>query len=344
MDLIAVGTNHRYSPVELREKLFFTKGKLREELFRLLKGKTSLKGAVILSTCNRTEIYASAEDVPAGIAEVVDFLSESRKIDEGILCRHLYVYERKDAVRHLYEVCSGLNSLVVGELQIMGQVKYSLEEAEDAGLLDPLLKDVFRSAISVARRVHTETGISRGKVSVGSVAVDFIKRRMGTLSGKTILLIGVGKVTELVLRYLKEEKRSSVVFVSNRTYDKAKEMAERIGAQAVRFDNLREFLEKADIVITATASPHFVIKKETFQKRENRLLAIDLAVPRDIDPGAGDEEKVELFSMEDMEAIIEKNMDRKIKEAQKARNIIDREVEKSWEKFTKLEREPALLP
>ncbi len=359
MSFILVGTSYKYSPIQVREGLSFSKKRLKDALY-FLSETSVLRGAVILSTCNRVEIYASVGDSKAGIREIEDFISRYHEIDKRKISPYLYMCEDKDAMKHLISVACGLDSLILGELQILGQVKSSFLEAESIGFIDDFLREIFRSAISFARRIHAETKISEGKVSVGSIAIDFIKKRIGALSGKNILIIGVGKVTELVLKYLKKEN-PNVVFVSNRTFEKANELASRIGAEAVRFDDLRQFLKEADVVITATASPHFVIERgaleEIMSRRlrptalypsENKsgshsLLIIDLALPRDVDPGVKEIGSVDLFCLEDLDTVIKKNTERRIQEAKKAKEIIDIEAGRLWKEVTKLEQEPALL-
>lgn len=358
MSLIVVGTNHKYSPITLREKLAFSKKRLRDAL-NLLREREVFKGAVILSTCNRVEIYASVEGpTKEGIREIEGFISRYHEIDRGRLTPYLYIYKGREAMRHLVSVASGLDSLILGETQILGQVKSSFLESESVGFIDEFLKEIFYSAISSAKRIHEETKISEGKISIGSVAIDFIKEKIGVLSGKNILIIGVGKVTELVLKYFSpppkadapqaqeaKKERPNVVFISNRTFEKAKELAARIGAKAVKFDALKQFLKKADVVITATASPHFIIRKETLEEDiSRRLLIIDLALPRDVEPRAKEIKNVDLFCLEDLDPVIKKNIERKSQEAKKAKGIIDVEVEKIWAEFTELEQEPALLP
>lgn len=342
MSFIVVGTNHKYSPIELREKLSFSKKRLKDALI-FLREERVLKGAVILSTCNRVEVYASAEDPDAGIKKIEDFISRYHEINKGKFSPYTYIYEGKEALRHLFSVASGLDSLILGETQILSQVKFSFFEAEKVGFADGVLREAFYSAISFAKRIHRSTQISEGKVSIGSVAIDFIKKRIGTLSGKNILIVGVGKVTELVLKYLKEEA-PNVVFISNRTFEKARNLAEQIGARAVRFDDLKEFLKDADVVITATGSPHFVIKKETVEACNHKLLVVDLAVPRDVDPEIKEIKGIELFDLEEVSSIIQKNIEKRKIEAKKVRENIDVEVERLWDRLTELEQEPALLP
>lgn len=342
MNLIVVGTNHKYSPVELREKISFSKKRLKDALF-LLKERGTLKGAVILSTCNRVEVYANATLADFGIEEIKNFISGYHEIDKQILSPYLYIYRERDALRHLVSVTSGIDSLILGETQILRQVRSSFLESEEIGFVDTPLRGAFYFAMSLAEKAHNITGISEGKTSVGSVAIDFIKEKVGALSDKNILIIGVGKVTELVLKYLKKEGLK-VTFVSNRTFDKARELANQINARAVRFDQLSEHLKKADIVITATASRHHIIRRETIGNSVNRkLLIIDLALPRDVDPGVKEIENVDLFGLEDLDTVIKRNVKRKRHEVEKVKKIIDIEVGRQWKKLIKLEREPALL-
>ncbi len=350
MSFIAVGTNHKYSPIGLREKISFSKKRIGDAL-DFLQATTSLKEAVILSTCNRVEIYASTDCAEDGIDEIKNFFSRFYEINEKTLFPYLYIYRDRSAVRHLFRVSSGLDSLIVGESQIMGQVRAALYESERSGFAGYSLNKIFDSAVLTAKKAHSLTGISKGKVSIGSVAVDFIKEKSRTLSGKNILIIGVGKVTGLVLKYLEKEGRN-VVFLSNRTFEKARFLADQIGAKAVRFDNLKEYLTKADIVITATESPHFIIKKSILDRRftihdsrttDKRLLIIDLALPRDVDPEIREIDSVELFGLEDLGAVIDKNRDRKRIEAGKAEQIIEIEVGRTWQEILELEQEKALL-
>jgi len=342
MSFIVVGTNHKYSPIALREKLSFSKKRLKDAL-NFLREKGILRGSVILFTCNRVEIYASSEEGEAGKKQIEDFICQYHEIDKQKIFPYLYVYENREAMRHLFSVACGLDSLILGETQILGQINFSLSEAENARAVDKFLRQIFSSAIFFAKRIHTQTRLSEGKVSIGSVAIDFIKKKIGTLSGKSILIIGVGKVTELVLQYLKKEE-PNVVFISNRTFEKARKLAAQIKAMVVRFDDLKKFLDKADVVITATASPHFIIRKEILKNIiGHKLLIIDLSLPRDVEPGVKEIKNVDLFCLEDLDVVIKKNVERKNQEAEKVRKIRDIEVEKLWAEFTKLEQEPALL-
>ncbi|PIP20204.1 MAG: glutamyl-tRNA reductase [Candidatus Omnitrophica bacterium CG23_combo_of_CG06-09_8_20_14_all_40_11] len=342
MNLIVVGTNHKFSPIELRERLVFPKKRLKNALF-LLKEWQIFKGAVILSTCNRMEIYASTENLESARGQIINFLSRYHEIETKNFLPYLYTYEAKEALRHLFAVTCGLDSLILGETQISGQVKQAYLEAREIGFADEFLRKTFIQALSFAKMIHKETKISEGKISVGSLALDFIKGRLGNLSSKNILIIGVGKVSELVLQYLKKE-RPNVIFVSNRTFEKAKALASEINGAAVRFDRLRESLKKADVVITATASPHFIIKKETLEGLINHgLLIVDLALPRNVEPLVKDIMGVELFCLEDLGTVIKKNFEKKKEEAKKIEEVIKIKAERLWQKLTVLEPEPAFL-
>jgi len=343
MSFVVVGTNHRYSRIELREEISFSKRGL-QDAFNFLRETGVLKSSVILSTCNRVEIYASTDTAESGIHQIKDFLSIFYEINGKDLWPYLYIYRDEDALRHLFRVASGLDSLILGESQILGQVKSAFYESGKNGFVDPSLGEIFNSAISSAGKIHSQTSISEGKVSIGSVAVDFIKERIGSFLSKNILIIGVGKVTELVLKYLEKEGKN-VVFISNRTFERAQSLARKIGAKAVRFDNLKEYLSKADVVITATKSPHFIINKQIIEETvsQKRLLIVDLALPRDVDPRIKEIDGIELFDLEALAAVIQKNRDKKRFEAQKAEQIIEDEVKRLCQELLESGQEKALL-
>ncbi len=343
MSFIVVGTNYKYSPIELREKIYFSKRRIGDTL-QFLKERTNFKAAVILSTCNRVEIYANVEDKEAGIKKIEDFIYRYHEVDNRAPSSYFYRYSGKEALKHLLLVCCGLDSLIVGEKQILEQIKFCFSESENNGFMDPFLKKIFQYVLSFSESIHKQTKISKQGISVGSIAIDFIKERMGSLNGKNILIVGTGKVTELVLERLNEED-SKVIFISSRNFRKAEEFADKIGAKAVKFENLKYLFDKANIIITATASPHFIIKKELLETvKGHRLLIIDLAVPRDVDPCVKEIDVVNLYSLEDLGSVIKRFEANKQVEIEKAKNIIDSQIEKIWTKLTVMEPEPALLP
>lgn len=343
MSIVIVGTNHKFSPIELRERISFSKRRWPEALSGL-KERVVFKGAVILSTCNRVELYASTEEPGAGITELQNFLCWFHEIGKEKILPYLYIYEDKEAIGHLFSVACGLDSLILGETQISGQLESAFREARNAAFTDKYLDAAFSSAIAYSKMIHRQTAISEGGVSIGSLAIGFIKEKLGSLSGKNILIIGAGKVTELVLKYLRDEK-PRVIFISNRTFDKAKELAFRVGSSAVHFDKLPQLLKQADVIISATISPHFVVKKEALEGIVSRkLLIVDLAIPRDVDPRVREIENVELFNLEDLTFIAQKNLERKRVEAEKIEKLINQEVDLLWQELTASEPEPALLP
>jgi glutamyl-tRNA reductase len=329
MSLIVVGTSYKTSSLELREKIALH-GKQHAEALEHMKKISGLRGAVIISTCNRHEIYASTDDIDNGINNIMEFISKYSRQDKEYLDEYFYVYKDKDLASHLFEVVCGLDSSIMGETQILGQVKKAFLRSETFGVIDRDLSGLFQHAIKFAGRIHSETTISEGKISVGSVALDFIKSKIGNLNGKKFLIIGVGKVTGLVLKYLASEK-TDVVFISNRTFEKAKSLAEQIGASAVRFDEIDTYLNEADVVITATASPHFIIKKDTLKSAvKKKIFIADLAMPRDVDPIVNEIAGIELFSLEDINDIVNSNMNRKNQEAEKIKKIIAGEIGELW--------------
>jgi len=341
---IAVGTNHKYSPVSFRDRISLRRTKLRDALFFLTQD-SPLKGAWILSTCNRFEIYASAEGEAQGVEAIEFFLRRYFEMTACDIAPYLYRYKGVDAFRHLLSVACGIDSLIVGETQILGQVKECFSESLIAGCVNRELESIFRAAVGFAKKIQRSTRLSEGHVSVGSVAIDFLKGKFGSLRGKTVLLLGVGKVTGLVLRYLKDE-HPDLIFVSSRTFDKAKAMAEAVGGNAVRYETLAHHLREADIIITATASPGFVIKYEivrgVIKERAKPLCIVDLAVPRDVDPRIRRLDGVDLFYLEDLKGVIRNNLAKRAGEAEKAAEMIENESGVLWKKSIDWERDPVL--
>ncbi|MCM8778912.1 MAG: glutamyl-tRNA reductase [Candidatus Omnitrophica bacterium] len=337
MSLFILGISHKTSPLAVREKYSFPKKKISETLIKFSQNRI-LNGIVILSTCNRTEIYVTT-----------DFIDEARVFllnELGIKNNELgyfYFFLERDVVGHLFRVASGLDSQIIGETQILGQVKSAWQQARILEVIDRLLDTVFERAIETCLKVRRGTEISKGKISIGSVVMELIKTKFNFLSDKRILIIGVGKISELVLRYLKKE-RTDTVFVANRTYEKALRLAEHIDGEAVRFDRLREKLRDADVIISATASPHLIIKREDLVDIKKPILIIDLAVPRDVSPEVRNIEGIELFDLEDLNFLIEKNLEKRKREIPKAEEIVEKETEKLWEEITALEREEVRLP
>lgn len=343
MSFIVVGTNYKHSGIELREKIAFSKKRIKQAL-NFLKERGILKEAVIVSTCNRVEIYAAAEHLGQAEKEIIEFISCYHEINKNKFTSYLYTYKDEGALKHLFQVTAGLDSQVIRETQILSQIKVSFQEARKANFSGKFLTAIFNSAMALTKEIDRGSRIGEEKNSIGSVAIDFIKRKSGGLVNKNVLIIGVGKVTELVLKYLNEEK-PNVVFISGRNYLKSKKLASRIGAKAVMFNGLRQCLFQADIIISATSSSHFIIRKETLGEVGNRkILIMDLALPRDVDPILGEIKNIDLFCLEDLNLGIEKDRGVKFTEINRIKKIIDIEADKQWKKFTRLEPEAALLP
>lgn len=343
MNLVLLGTNYKYSPINVREALSFSKKEIKKSLINLTSYE-SIKAGVILSTCNRVELYASVFDIEEGLAQLKRFLFDYKCKNLDNLKPYLYIYIGKEAIFHLFKVSCGIDSQIIGETQILEQVKFAYEQARAIEVTDRLLEMVFNNAIRVSQRVRQETGISEGKVSIANIVLELIKIKFNSIEDKTVLVIGVGKISELVSKYLKKEK-TKTVFIANRTFEKAKELAEFIGEEAVGFDRLKEKLQEADIIISATSSPHLILKKEDFVGINKPLLIIDLAVPRDVDTAVRDINGVSLFDLDDLDFIIEKNLDKRRQIIPITLEIIKEEVESLCLKET-LELEPAgaLLP
>lgn len=329
MFIVAVGLNHKTAPVEIREKVTFPERTLTSALERL-KAKPGVEGCVILSTCNRTEIYVATTDVEIGLAGIKEFLSESSGLDVRDIEDYLYVHTIYGAIRHLFRVASGLDSMVLGEAQILGQVKQVYQVAHDYGATNAVLNTFFQKAVTVGKRVRTETQIDRHAVSIAYAAVELAKQRLGELKGKTVLVVGAGGMSELTALHMISNGVATVM-VSNRSYDRALELAEKFDGNAIKFDDLYENLKYADIVISATAAHGCIIKADRVKdavasRRDNPIFLVDIAVPRDIEPEVGNIPGVILFDIDDLQNVIDRNLDERKRAAVQAGVIIEEEI------------------
>ena len=326
---VAIGLNHRSAPVEIREKMSFHPSQMKDAL-KKLKSYPGLEGVLILSTCNRTEIYAATTEVEVGIVSIKKFLASQHGIEEKVFDQYLYVHTLYDAVRHLFRVTSGLDSMVRGETQILGQVASAYEQANEAAVTNKAINVFFQTALAVGKRTRTETLIDQHPVSISYTAVELAKQQFGELEGKGILIMGAGEMSTLTAKNL-VAAGASTVLVSNRSYEKAVNLAQEISGRAVRFDDMDQYLEEVDIVISATASKHFVLLperiKEIMTKRQERpMLLIDIAVPRDIHPEVGDIPFVTLFDIDDLRGVIDRHHQEREIAALNAEKIIDEEM------------------
>jgi glutamyl-tRNA reductase len=329
MRIVLIGMNHKTAPVEIRERLQLDCGDGGSALAELL-GIPEVREAIVLSTCNRVEVLARVADGEAAVARLKEFIFRQGNLDAAELSHCLYVHRDREAVRHLFRVASSLDSLVMGEPQILGQVKEAYRRAVDHRATGVLLNRLLHHALRTAKRVRTETGIAGNAVSVSYAAVELAKKIFGNLQGKTILLVGAGEMSELAARHLLRQGVERIL-IANRTYARAEEMAAAFRGTPVAFDRLSEVLPEVDIVIASTGAPGYVITAEmvaaALRRRRNRLLfLIDIAVPRDIDPAAGEIANVYLYNIDHLQDVVDSNRETRLAEAGKAEGIVAAEV------------------
>lgn len=343
--LILVGLNHRTAPVEVRERLDVSDSKLSETTGSL-RALPGVDGAALLSTCNRVEAIVSTRDEDV-LASIVDWLAASAGAERAELEKHLYILRHGDVVQHLFRVASGLDSMIVGEPQIGGQVRQTFLTAQELDALDPLLQQLFDQTMRVAKKVRTNTGIGEHAVSVPYAAVELAKKIFGDLRGLQVLLLGAGEMGELTAEHLHQQKVRQV-FVANRSYDRAVELAQRFEGRAVHFDGIEEHLASCDIVVASTAAPHHVIKAQqvaaAIDARRNRtLFLIDLSVPRNIDPEVARVEGAYLYNVDDLQQVADSNRERREKKAFAAEEIILREVDAFRRRLVAQDAVPTIL-
>lgn len=330
MYILLSGISYKTAPVEIREKFAFCGNEL-EESYRQLMQEESLAGAVIINTCNRTEIYASSPSLLEGQAAINRFLAVYSGLEIDELMNYIYTPNCYDAIAHLFMVTSGLDSMVVGETQIIGQVKEAFQKARELGATETVMNTLFNRAIHVGKRVRAETGIDQHPVSVSYVAVDMVKSLLGDLQGKSVLVIGAGETAELATSYLMANGVNSVI-VSNRSYDKAVDLAEKFAGRAIKFDELPEELLRNDIVISCTAANHAVLRRDNcrayLEARQGReIIFIDIAVPRDVEPELANIEGVYVYDIDDLQGVISQNHQERQKAAEMAVDIVNRQIQ-----------------
>ena len=345
MNLHTVGLNHDSAPVEIREKLAFSASSVPIALSSFVQTFPTSE-AVILSTCNRVEIYATSSDNSLNKEMLLDILSAFHDLPKEKFADHMYHYQDMDAVRHLFFVSSSLDSLVRGETQILSQVKEAYMTATSAETTGSILNQLFQRSLNVAKEVHTKTSIGKGKVSVSSVAVDLAIKIFKDFSDKTLFIIGAGEMCELVLKNL-VERGAKTAIVANRNYDKAKTLAEQYDGKAINYENLQDYLPQADIIISSTAATHYVIHTEHIKnaikvRRGNPMLLIDIAVPRDINPEIAKIDNVYLYNIDDLQTVVSSNIDDRESELGKCQAIINKEVDKFMAWFEELKIGPAI--
>lgn len=330
-ELLALGVSHKTAPLDLRERLSLTEGRAVSALAELT-AAGGIHEAAAISTCNRTELYLIVSDPVEAESTALGVLTRQAEIRPTELLSHLYSLRGSEATRHLLQVTAGLDSMILGEAEIQGQVKRAYELAMVEGATGPVLNRLFRGALSAGGRAREETGISQTGVSIPSVAVELARRTLGDLSDRRVLVVGAGETAELVARAL-VARGVATVFVANRHYDRAIGLAQRFGGGAVRFDELPEQLGNADIVVSATNSPHHIVERDGLeavmdQRPERPLLAIDLAVPRDIEPACREIAGVTVHDIDDVQQIVERNESGREAEARLAERILEAELDR----------------
>ena len=330
MKPVVIGLNHNTADIDVREKFAFNGPKLEQGLlaFREL---PEVKEGIILSTCNRVELYANVKDAVNALESIKTFLSTFHNIKLDSLENALYVHEDIDAVRHIFRVASSLDSMVIGEPQILGQLKDAYELALTKKTTGILLNKLMKKAISVAKRVRTETRIAENAVSISFSAVELARKIFTDLSKKVCMLLGAGEMAELAARHLMNNGIKEVL-VSNRTYERGCELARDFHGRAVRFESFIQEMVNTDIVICSTGAPTYIVTKSQMQKvmkerKHDQMFLIDISVPRNIDPEVNDLENVYLYNIDDLQGVVDANMFERQKEAEKAEKIVEEEME-----------------
>ena len=339
-----IGVNHNTAPVEVRERLAIPESRLPEACKKLAE-HPGIEEGMILSTCNRVEILANTKNGMG--ADLRGFLQNYFRLDRNELDQHLYEYNEREAVRHLFRVASSLDSMVVGEPQILGQVKEAYATARAVGAVRAQLDQLVTRAFAVAKRVRTETAVGSSSVSIASVAVDLAKKIFGNLHGKHVYLVGAGKMSELAARHLMAHGCASI-FVANRTYDRAVSLAYKFKGQAIHFEDLHNTCDRADIVITSTGAPHAIFRREHGEmflgRRRNRpMFFIDIAVPRDVDPAMNKLDGIFVYDIDDLQQAVASHVADRRKEAERAEAIVTDEVERFQARIQTLDVVPTIV-
>jgi glutamyl-tRNA reductase len=330
-ELLAIGVSHKTAPVEVRERVALPEGGRRTEFVRDLRGTGEVHEAVTISTCNRTELYLVVGNPVEAESRALAMLASQAGIGPTTLASSIYSLRNCDAARHLYRVTAGLDSMIVGEAEIQGQVKRAYDAAIAGETVGPLTNHLFKAALATGKRVRHETAIGERQLSLPGVAVALAREQLGSLDGRSVVVVGTGETGELTARAL-ADSGGRTVFVASRRRDRAISLARRYGGESVMFDELPSVLEHADMLVAATASPHLLLEAQELTevmaaRRGRSLLLIDLAVPRDIDSACGEIDGVALYDIDDLQAVIARNRRVRQAEARKAEGIIEQEIQ-----------------
>jgi glutamyl-tRNA reductase len=345
-EILIVGVNHRKAPVEVREQLSFGDG-LLDQALRDLMALSPVEEGVIVSTCNRVEVIAATSDGDGAVEALVAFLARGEHLAVEQLGKHLSVYRGREAVRHLFRVAASLDSMVVGEPQILGQLKEFYSRAASVGCAGTVLHRCFHKSFSVAKRIRTETGVASKAVSVSSAAVELACRIFDRLEDKTAMLLGAGEMSELAARHLLAHGIRGII-VANRTFERAIELARDFRGTPVPFEDFPRYLQLADVVIGSTAAAGYVLTRarvqEVLRARNYRpLFLIDMSVPRNFDPAINELDNIYLYDIDDLGGVAQDNRDQRGREAEKAETIIEEEVESFWRWLSALDAVPTIV-
>ncbi|HDR47211.1 MAG TPA: glutamyl-tRNA reductase [Geoalkalibacter subterraneus] len=346
MNIIVVGLSHKTAPVEIREKVAFAPTAMEKPLHALV-ALPSVTEGLIVSTCNRVELYVTSRDTEEAISQLMHFLADFHQLQVDDLAPHLYAHKGPEAIRHLFRVASSLDSMVIGEPQILGQIKTSYGYATEHKTSGIILNRFLHKAFSVAKRVRTETQIASNAVSVSFAAVELARKIFDTLEDKTVLLIGAGEMCELAARHFVNNGVSKVL-VTNRTYERAVKLAEEFQGKPILFNNFTEHLHRVDIVLTSTGAPDYILHHQEVegvikQRKYKPMFFIDIAVPRDIDPKVNDVDNVYLYDVDDLQEVVQANLKERHKEAKKAEAIIDQEIHQFHQWLSCLDVVPTIV-
>ncbi len=346
MNLLLVGISHRTAPVEIRERMHIPASCLSRALQDLARREEILEG-LILSTCNRVEVLANVRDYDEGARALRQFLADYHRFDLAPYEHYLYWRRQEEALRHLFRVAASLDSMILGEPQILGQVKQAFQAAREAGALHGTLEEAVNQALAAARRVRRETALGTAAVSVSYAAVELARKIFGSLAGKTVFLVGAGKMSELAARHL-AGAGAEAIFVTNRTYERAQELAEAFHGQPVSFEELFDYLSRADIVITSTGAPGFLIRREHAEQllatRRNRpVFFVDIAVPRDVDPAVNELDNAFVYDIDDLQQVVAANLRQRQREAVWAEEIVEQEVQRTLRRLAARQVVPTIV-
>lgn len=346
MNIIVVGLSHKTASVDIREKVAFAPTQMDKPL-RAVVSLDDISEAVIVSTCNRVEIYAVTRDIAGGMARIKRFLADYHNLSLDTLEPHLYSHHSEDAIRHVFRVASSLDSMIVGEPQILGQIKTAYGYAAEFKSSGIILNRFLHKAFSVAKRVRTETKIASSAVSVSFAAVELAKKIFGDLSDKTVMLVGAGEMCELAAKHFLNNGVRGVM-VTNRTFERAERLADELEGRAIRFDDMFDYLHQADIILSSTGAPHTIIGpkdvEEVIKRRRMKpMFFIDIAVPRDIDPRVNDVENVYLYTVDDLQEVVNANLQQRGEEAKKAEAIVEQEIGQFFKWLSSLGITPTIV-